>query len=116
MSPPKSRQRPDSLKFRVFGVGGSRRASIASDFPCPLPLPCPAFMRSVHASHVSGVYALPMSLTAGVGRSVTVVRRSRPPDPCTPDPLPSDTVGVGSRVGEQEHPVPPVRCSHVGSA
>lgn len=38
------------------------------------------------------------SATTGVGSSVTVVRRSMPPSPCTPGPFVSEVRGVGSSV------------------
>ena len=49
------------------GLGRSRAASIASDAPCPFPLPCRACMSAVHASHSATVLPAPMSFTTGVG-------------------------------------------------
>lgn len=53
----------------AVGVGSNRSASIDSDFPYPFPFPCAACIFAVHSSHCSGVYAAPLSLTAGGGRS-----------------------------------------------
>lgn len=51
----------------AVGVGRSRAASMASDFPWPFPLACFACISAVHSSHRSGVLPSPMSFTTGVG-------------------------------------------------
>lgn len=104
------------LLLAVAGVGSSRCASISNDLPWPLPLPWAACILAVQASQSSGVFPRPMSLTAGVGRSVGKSRNIGPPAPrrfrCAWSSAPVVSLALG--VGNDEKSGPLVRRSGVG--
>ena len=101
------------------GDGGGETAPVSVGFPRPnvllvlSPSARVGVGRRFTATSFSGLAFVPIrfdspdfqSRAAGVGSSVTVVRRSSPPSPCVPAPFVSEVRGVG-RSGEEDEPAP----------